>query len=219
MIQIAFLGADGIDSFTKLMLHFEGADAATAFPDSSYSVHTQTAAGNAQVDTAQFKFGSASGLFDGSGDKITTDSHVDFAMASGDFSIDHWVRFNSVSGTQVILDLGSGQPQLSLQSSKFVFGNANIVNRITGGTTIVTNTWYHLAVARSGSNVKMFLNGTQEGSTYAVNDTYSSSAQVCTIGQQFNGSASLNAWLDELRVSKGIARWTANFTSPTRPYS
>jgi hypothetical protein len=82
--------ADGNDTYTKVLLHFDGSDASTTITDSNSggSAHTWTAAGNAQIDTAQYKFGGASGLFDGTGDWVTTPDHADFTLGSSDFTID-----------------------------------------------------------------------------------------------------------------------------------
>ena len=81
------------DSYTVALLHFNGADASTTFIDESGK--TWTASGNAQIDTAQSKFGGASGLFDGTGDSITTPDHADFDVGSGDFTVDFWMRQNT----------------------------------------------------------------------------------------------------------------------------
>jgi hypothetical protein len=94
---------------------------------------------------------------------------------------------------------------------------------IQGTTTLATNTWYHLALARTGIATKMFLNGVQEGPTFA-NDSYNYVAPIGT--HPFFGIYGLDGtsygWIgnmDEIRISKGIARWTSNFTPPTVPYS
>ncbi|MDI6787615.1 MAG: hypothetical protein QME51_04520, partial [Planctomycetota bacterium] len=84
---------DGIDdAYTKALLHFDGTDASTTFIDESGKIWTRY--GNAQIDTAQSKFGGASGLFDGAGDYITTPDHNDFNLGSGNFTVDLRVRFN-----------------------------------------------------------------------------------------------------------------------------
>ena len=78
---------------TKLLLHFDGADAATTIVDSSGNGRPNgTAFGNAQIDTAQKKFGTASLLLDGAGDYITIPASTDFDFGAGDFTIDCWIR-------------------------------------------------------------------------------------------------------------------------------
>jgi hypothetical protein len=93
----------------------------------------------------------------------------------------------------------------------------NNANRITGGV-ISNSVWTHIAVCRSNSNTKLFIVGTQSGSTYADTNNY----LVCPmmIGQ-FNdgvGAGNLNGYLDDIRITKGYARYTANFTAPTAPF-
>jgi hypothetical protein len=78
----------GIDSYTKLMLHCNGADMSTTFTDDSFSARTVTANDNAQINTAQYKFGLASGIFDGSGDFLSIVNSSDFNFNSNDFTID-----------------------------------------------------------------------------------------------------------------------------------
>ncbi len=88
----------GVDPNVDLLLHFTGADASTTFTDSSPSPKTFTAVGNAQIDTAQKKFGSASAQFDGSGDCIHTPDTAHLELGSGDWTLDFWVKFNDVAG-------------------------------------------------------------------------------------------------------------------------
>lgn len=216
----------GNDSFTKLLLHCDGADTSTTFTDSSASAHTVTTVGNAQVDTAQSKFGGESGLFDGSGDRLTLDGSSDFAFGTGDFTIDFWVRFASTSGFQGFYSSNPASTNgayvwIRKDSShhlSFVANGSTAV--ITGTTVLATGTWYHVALARSGTSTKLFLNGVQEGSTYSDSTNYLNPAGRPYIGSDaWDTTQQLNGWIDELRVSKGIARWTANFTPPTLPYS
>lgn len=82
-----------IDTYTKLLLHCDGTDGSTTFSDNGVTGHTVTANGNAQIDTAQSKFGNASGLFDGTGDYLTIPDHADWNFGTGNFTIDAWIRF------------------------------------------------------------------------------------------------------------------------------
>src|SRR3990167_5787652 len=81
---------------TKLLLHMDGADASTTFTDEVG--HVFTPAGNAQIDTAQSKFGGASGLFDGTGDYITTPNSADFDPGTGSFTAEMWIRPAALTG-------------------------------------------------------------------------------------------------------------------------
>jgi hypothetical protein len=213
----------GIDQYTKLLLHCDGSDGSQTFTDSSGTGKVVTAVGNAQIDTAQSKFGGASALFDGTGDYLNLNGESDFAFGTGDFTIDFWFKLNALASPYEVyydsrpsngvypLIYSAGSPRTLRY---FVSGG----DRITGTTTLTTDTWYHVAVTRSGTNTKLFLNGVQEGSTYSDSNDYLNGASKPFIGASFDGIY-LNGWIDELRVSKGIARWTANFTPPTSAYS
>jgi hypothetical protein len=173
---------------------------------------TLTAGGNAQVDTAQSKFGGASALFDGTGDNIKSDSgHADFG--TGDFTVEGFVRFNSTTGTQVFYDKrpagGTGSVLLYwVSGTGFIYyGNGN--NRITGGTAS-TGVWYHWAVSRINGSTKMFIDGTQVGSTYTDANNYASTAAY-VLGESVDTGAGWNGWMDEIRVSN-VGRYSGNFT-------
>ena len=212
-------------NFTKLLLHLDGADGSTTITDSSIYAHSVTAGGNAQIDTAQAKF-NQSCLFDGTGDYLTNDGGADFAFSTGDFTIDFWVRFAGLPGANVTLyesrpsGTNGAYPVLYKNASHQLIYFANSADQITSTTTFVVDTWYHIAVARSGTSTKMFISGTQEGSTYSDSTTYIIGTSRPAIGIAGDLSSNpLNGWIDELRVSKGIARWTANFTPPTEAYT
>ena len=209
------------DSFTKLLLHCNGADASTTFTDSSSSPHTVTRNGNAQVDTAQSKFGGAALLLDGVDDYLILDGSSDFAFGTGDFTIDLWFRLSSLAAG-IIYDsrpnaTTGAYPTLIINGLFKVIYHANNADRITGTTTLVANTWYHLVVTRYQGNTRLFLNGTQEGSTYVDSTNYLNPANRPVIGTNGNNTTinEFVGWLDEIEVSKGVARWTSNFTSTT----
>ena len=208
------------DSYTKILLHMDGADASTTFTDESGKTFTRY--GNAQIDTAQSVFGGASGLFDGTGDYISTPAHADLQFGTGDFTIDLRIKFNgtwgSTPGTLLFSSETTGNISLSIDSTNIALGRTNVAVDASFAHGMSLNTWYHIAVARSGNSVRSFVNGTQVGSTYDA--TGKSYGIVTGTGVIAGHSAAyyLNGWIDEHRVSKGIARWTANFTPPTRAY-
>lgn len=210
---------------TVLLLHMNGADASTTFTDSSATTpHTVTAAGNAQIDTAQSKFGGASGLFDGTGDFLTLDGSAEFAFGTGDFTVDFWFRI-AVAGTAVLFDGRATGSDPALTPMIYAAANqlryfTNGGEVISGSTQLLVDTWYHCALTRSGTSTKLFLNGTQEGATYSDSNNYIVGASRPMIGADGNGNGNnaFNGWIDELRVLKGEAAWTSNFTPPTSAY-
>jgi len=211
------------DSYTESLLHMDGADASTTFTDESGK--TVTANGNVQIDTAQSKFGGASGLFDGTGDYLSLSDSADWYFATGDFTIDFWVRFNSLANNQAFYNQyvdGNNEARLF-----WVTTNLLVFQNYTGGVATIdvqkswtpsTGTWYHVALVRSGNDFKFFIDGTQIGTTVTDSSEVTNFSAGIEIGRSDAGASNLNGWLDEFRISKGIARWTANFTPPTSPY-
>ena len=122
---------------TVLLLHCDGTDASTTFTDSSSPAKTVTAVGDAQLDTAQFKFGTASGLFDGTGDELTVTDHADFDFGTGDFTIEFFVRFNSVTGVQGFCYEDAAETSWI----EFYLNDADLECRIEGSTTFEFPQW------------------------------------------------------------------------------
>jgi hypothetical protein len=213
--------AGPIDNYTKLLLHFNGANGSTTFTDSETTPKTVTANGNAQISTAQSKFGGASGLFDGTGDYLTLADSADFAFGTEDFTIDTWAYVNTASSRNVIFNSliwnsDGGGFQLYVDSNlkcRILQGN---FNRVTTATALSAG-WNHIALVRIGNVHTFYINGVADANTGNFAANYAN--QVCKIGVQYDGSYSWNGYLDEFRISKGIARWTSNFTLPVNEYS
>jgi hypothetical protein len=94
----------------------------------------------------------------------------------------------------------------------------NTVSVISGSSAISNNVWTHIAISKSGNSTKLFVNGTQSGSTYTDNNTYLATAQL-QIGARYDGVASFLGYIDDVRVTKGIARYTSNFAVPTTAFT
>jgi hypothetical protein len=220
------------DIYTVALLHMDGADTSTTFTDESGK--TWTAVGNAQIDTAQSVFGGASGLFDGTNDRITAIDTIDWQLDGGadanKWTIDFRVRFNGDPGTAIMgfiqqyvdddnfwsIRLNNNTLNILIRSAA-----ANIVN-ISNAWNPATATWYHVAVVKDGTNgYLMFVDGTQIGTTQTDVSTIPDFAAGVRIGRHTGGAVDSDfaGWLDEFRISKGIARWTTNFTPPTAAYA
>lgn len=208
----------------KSLLHFDGSDGSTTFTDEQGKVWT--AVGNAQIDTAQSKFGTASGLFDGTGDYITTPDHADFALASNDWTFDFWVRFNAIGAGNTIFSQGtdsSNYHYFGYESSQWIFkkrGGTEITWQVTD-SSITTATWYHVAIVRNGNTWYVFRDGILKGTT-SISTALVDYTGVFALGIFHYGSGTganeLNGWLDEFRFLT-IARWTDSFTPATSAYS
>jgi hypothetical protein len=220
----------GIDAFTKLCLHCDGADTSTTFTDSSPSAHTVAPNGNAQIDTAQSKFGDASALFDGTGDYLLLDGSADFAFGTVDFVVDFWLRFNALPGATLLLydsrpsGGGAGTPYpligAAATTGRLIYGNNT--SFINGTTTLTTGVWHHVAAVRQSGVTRLFLDGVQESTDLTDGSNFQNPASrpaIATSGSSV-GTTTLNGWLEEIRVSVGTDRgWFGGFTPPAAPYS
>jgi hypothetical protein len=221
-----------VDSYTKLLLHFDGAGGATSFIDECG--HTFTAAGNAQIDTADSKIGGASLLLDGVGDWVTTADTDDWAIGANDFTIECWFKCNAAGGTQLMI-AGQCDSAATVTSRSFniyrettnvmaagVFVGTTAYN--CSGTIQFTNAvntgWHHIALVRIGNVLKMFIDGAQDGGDVAITGTVNNSPNALRIGALGEYvSQPWIGWIDEFRFSIGKARWTTNFTPSTAPYT
>lgn len=220
------------DVYSVALLHCDGADGSTTFTDESGK--TWSPQGNAQIDTAQSVFGGASALFDGTGDFLSGDDSPDWRLDGGSnankWTIDFRVRFNVDPG---VGEMGFMQQRVDNSNywSLHVYNNALGFQVRSGGTNIVSvtfawnpaaATWYHVALVKNGASGYMaFIDGTQIGSTLTDTSTIPNFAGVLRIARSINQlgtSYDLNGWMDEIRISKGVARWTANFTPPSLAY-
>jgi plastocyanin len=193
------------------------------FSSTASTAKTAVTTGDAKLSTAQFKFGTASLLLDGTGDYISYPTNVNFGFGLGDFTIECFTRFDVVNDNLGIFDFRAAAgsevaPLLYLNASGRLVYQVGATARITGGNTLSVDTWYHVAVSRIGDQTKLFVNGVQEGSTYTDANDYGSTKQL-QIGSIRNANYEFDGYIDEVRISKGIARYTSNFTAPTAAFA
>ena len=188
--------------------------------ESSLTAKQVTVNGDAQIDVTIKKIGNSSLKLDGTGDYLSLASSSDFGYNTGNFTIEFWVRRDSI-GNQIIIDQRTAsdlnKPVVHIEGGVFKFfalGN----NRVTGTTSVAINTWYHVAVVKNNNSTKLYVNGAQEGSAYTDNNDYGSSSEI-VIGARFSGTDSLPGYLDEVRISKGVSRYTGTFTPSTTAFT
>jgi hypothetical protein len=174
--------------------------------------------GNAQISTSVKKFGTGSLAFDGSGDglRITPDAMYNF---SGDFTVEFWAYAATVDANEHITIQAWNTANgwlANMNGSKFNFNFKG--SQASGTTTVSSGQWYHVAATRSGSTIRLFVNGTQEGT--ATNSTAANMGTLpMYIGAGQGGTGEFwNGYIDDLRVTAGLARYTANFTPPTAAF-
>ncbi len=217
------LQSGGNDVNTITLLHFDGANNSTTITDSCASPRRFIPVGDTKIVTNQSKFGGSSVYLDGAGDYLQGDGNPAFNLLTSDFTIDFWIRFGSVATTSYIYDGRSAASNdgllIVLSAGKINMNNAAGSTVITSTTTVVVNTWYHVALVRSSGVDRLYINGVQEGVTYADSYAYTNNANAPKIGIARDGAAGpMTGWIDELRVSN-VARWTGNFTPPTAQYA
>ena len=224
--------SSGETSFNKvsLLLPFDGSDTATSTSDESDNSHTITFAGTAQLDTAQKKFGTASLLLDGDSDYIQVADHDSFDFDAGNFTAECWIRFAALGNNTIFSHWANGTS--SSMSYYLTYFNSSGILRLgyylSGNADTSyswspsTGTWYHIALERSGTTIKVYIDGTSVISVSASTTALRNSEDPFRIGV-FNdastGSPSLdwyfNGHIDDLRITKGLARYGTNFTPPT----
>jgi len=219
---------DPYGEYRKLLLHCEGANGATSFVDSSRSKRTVNANGNLQISTSSPKFGTSCALFDGTGDYLGMSASADFGF-SGDFTVDMWVKTSdySVDGSTYrrVIHFGGGAIASTLMLLFYngsaespnlsVFSNAML---ITGSISVADGSWHHVALTRSGTSLKLWVDGVQSGSTATTSQNFNAgTSNSVLIGIDTSLSGGFNGTLDEIAITNGVAIWNAAFTPPTGP--
>ncbi|WP_431096578.1 LamG-like jellyroll fold domain-containing protein [Polaromonas aquatica] len=214
----------------SLLLNDAGA-VGSSIVDSSPSPKPLTVLGNAQISAAQSKFGYTSIHFDGTG-SVSTPPSVDFQFGSGEFTIETWVyQTNRNTGTYWAYQQLVGQYQVATNSNDsfvllaadgypraaFWSGNA-VTAEINAANPLPLNTWVHLATVRSGNLVTLYVNGVGTGSV-ALTTSLDVSSRKFTVGADSAGEIGFSGYLSDLRITKGVARYAANFTPPVRAFS
>ena len=226
----AAYSVDSKDAFNKcqVLLPFNDADGATTFYEIAKS-RTVTTVGGAVIDTAQSKFGLSSLLLDGDGDYATLAHSTDFNLSTTPFTVEFWVRFSAVATDQGFFGkyqdannywyLKWTQATTTLQF-KAVAASATVAD-YTATWAPVIDTWYHVSVDRSGTSMKIFINGT--GLTLTETTAISTTSMPATtsgtleIGAAYNHTSDVSGWIDDFALYSNLAKRSANFTAPTVP--
>jgi hypothetical protein len=200
---------------TSFLLNFTNA----AILDNAMMAVPETV-GNAQIDTTIKKFGTGSLEFDGTGDWLLVPDSIDQRLGTGNFTIECWLYLSATGAARGIVGKGTSTTGwlLSTNSSNavvFTYGTSTITS--TG--TLSGTTWYHIAVVREGTGsnqTKIYIGGTNDGTgTVSTDFTQTNAAYV---GANRTAGDALNGYIDDLRITKGVARYTANFTPPTAAF-
>ena len=174
--------------------------------------------GNAQVSTAITKYGSSSMYFDGSGDYLNSPSNQNLVFGTGDFTIEGWFYLTaSAASIKYLFDCRSGggiqaAPLVHIDSGTFkYYVNGSYV---ASGGTVTQNQWMHIALVKTSGSTKLYVNGNL-AFTYTDSINYTSS--TVRVGSEWSAAGTYDwaGYISDFRITKGLARYTANFTPPT----
>lgn len=205
----------------SLLTHCDNGGGNTVFVDAKGKVISTF--GNAVQTTSSPKFGTTCMFLDGAGDYLTVGNHADFHFGSGDFTVEYWIKPANVTATHFHFYYGPNQSWWIYHYSNLVSfsvsldGGSTNYTALTGAYLTTNGQWYHIACVRTGSLLKIFINGVERASTAVTGSLFVPPTNGLLIGQ-FNSNFYLNGFMDEIRITKGVARYTTGFSPPTAPF-
>ncbi len=228
-------GDDPIDyANTVLLAGFDGTDEQTSFTDESAAAHGAFTFGvSAQLGTAEKKWGTAS--LEGRGisgyEGVSLPDHADWTFGAGvEFTIEAWVfPFDRSSPQPIVSQYRAGDSnrswRLQLQNTtgsvQFLWSlNGTALVQIASIGTVTENVWSHVAASRtSDGTIRLFINGVLDATTGSESGAFFSSAAKLWVAGNDDQSQEFHGWVDEVRVTKGQAGYTATFDPPTSAFA
>jgi hypothetical protein len=195
-----------------------GANGSTTFTDSSPNALAVTAVGNAQISTTQSKYNGTSAYFDGTGDYLSIAANSAIDLGSGDFTIEFWVRpAAKTNAVDAVFGYGNYACMFYHNGTNWTLemSSTGSSNQLVITCAVTLNTWQHIAIVRNGSSIVVYKDGVSSA-TGTFTGTVTTNARTLRIGDNGN-SQNINGYIDELKITKGVARYTSAFTSPPIP--
>ena len=242
MLRAAAIKSSGTSdpyfSNVSLLLHGDGTNGSQTIIDSSSNNFSMSVSGDAQISTSIKKYGTGSLLFDWNGDKVAANSSTAFSLSGGDFTIESWAYLTAYAGNYsggnygaaVCASKSSGALtngfEFDFQGTSNSYTSLAFVARAGSSNSVflnpsfsfALNTWYHVAVVKNGSTFTCYVNGTSIGSTTSSN-TWTNLSDLNVGWSGMTGyEYYFPGYIDDLRITKGVARYTANFTPPTAAF-
>lgn len=192
-----------------------------SFPDSSASAHVVTAVADAMITSGIFN--NTAGYFNGSTDYVSVPDHADWDFGTGDFTVEFWIRFNSVSGYQFALEVGSvtGTQKgvtIEFNNDTYISLYINLTEVMKLSYVYLANTWYHIAASRSGTSVYFFINGVPQSGVSTSSADITGSTEGVNIGRRADNNYFVNGWMKEVRISNSC-RYSAVFNPSTTQFA
>lgn len=216
-VTIPGLG-DSYYSGVSLLLHGEGSNSSTTITDNSTSPKTITVTGGAQISTAQSKFGSSS-IYLPSSSTIATPSSSGFEFGTGDFTVEFWWYVTTLPTSEARLVNFGGTPNSFLNltygfsSNTFTLVNESVAHVLTTAQSVSLNQWHHIAYTRSSNTLYLFFNGA------LLNSTNYGGISTPATSVTFSPGPGGSSYFDEIRITKGVARYTSAFSTPTSVFA
>ena len=210
--------ADPYASNVSLHLKMDGANGSTTFTDSNPNALAVTAVGNAQISTTQSKYNGSAGYFDGTGDYLSIAANAAIDLSSSDFAIEFWVRpAPKTNAVDAVFGYGNYACMFYHDGTNWTLemSSTGSSNQLVITCAVTLNTWQHIAIVRNGSSIVVYKDGVSSA-TGTFTGAVTTNARILRIGDNGN-SQNINGYIDNFKITKGVARYTSAFTSPPIP--
>jgi hypothetical protein len=173
---------------------------------------------SAQASTTQYKWSPSSMKFNGTTDYLSMVSNPALNLGTGSFTVEAWINLSAMSSDYFVISAaGTGGAFFGFQGSTNIgYGRNAVAWDYTVASGMSVGVWYHIAWCRSSTSMRIFVNGTQVGTTQTTSQAYDLTTTSTNVANQ--GLYYLNGYIQDLRITKGIARYTANFSVPTAAF-
>jgi hypothetical protein len=210
-----------MSDYARLLLHGDGTNGAISFPDAAHG-HAVAAFGDVQVSATQSRFGGSAILFDGTGDYLEIANAPDFEPGNQAFTVDFWMYPLDNGNSSYLIgksapDAGQGYDIRFRDNTIVLVGVNGWAENIISDASVSSNAWHHVAVSSTTNTVYLFIDGSQKGTCPRAN--IPGQDIPLRIGRtSAYGGAAFHGYMDEIRFSLGVARWTNSFAAPAAPY-
>lgn len=212
------------------LAHFRGSNTSTTFTNQAVGRgNTLLSIGGASLSTTKSKWGPSSFRGNVSGVYAQSNGVTDYNFGTGDWTVEFWINPDSLSrgpdGSKIYFDMRDTSNTAAFVptiTSPDDLGSIRLITngiaRITSSTGAITAVaWQHIACARVSNNTRLFVNGTQVGSTFSDANTYVQAGKL-TLNGAGNGAGNTAVYYQDLRITKGVGRYSANFTAPAAQF-
>jgi hypothetical protein len=233
--QQLFDPSDPYINNVSLLLHMDNLSGSQVFVDSSTNNFSLTGYGNTAINQTTKKFGNGAVYFDGTGDYLKTNWNSAFTFGAGDFTVEFWAyptgtpngigfitaEYNPGSIGNVAWAFGAASSLGAGSGSELFFGSyEGSWTGVQSVSSLALSAWSHVAASRSSGTLRLFLNGTNIAQGTFTNNIQTGDPLIIGRRWDYNeASKFFNGYIDELRITKGVARYTANFVPQTAPFA